>query len=468
MTSEYISAALKILSEAQAARRDRRIDPTSTIAPVPENNDEFDYKGFRPLVQDILGIVEKHQVQWNITDWPFQNFWSRPREPLHSKLLGFFIGSMENQFTHGCEVFLRRELLTVLEQQFGLTFPHDGCKVDSEKAHIDLCIRRVSSEPKYAIIFENKINDAPNQPAQLRGYVETLLKEEFKDKDIYVFYLPFYLGKKPNDEDIKWLKDNDVFYRDITFDKHILTWLNNVITKWPPTLSKGMFDNVSHYRDLIKYLNGKEKEIEMNTEILKTLKSADENKKHLTLLDVAKLKKDIGELELCIKQVIRGELFLKIQSVLLEKQGINSWFCLDEVKDKKIDIINAYDEKFAERINLCLSVNNTASVCFGAGHDRNRDYSYFWIGYMKMKNGDQSSEEAKTTERCVCSLAEKWKLAPDEESDGWYRTGQEQEQMDCDDKCVVNNSNRIVDKLVEMRNNVVDKLVEMRNDLRSF
>ncbi|HWF20009.1 MAG TPA: PD-(D/E)XK nuclease family protein, partial [Verrucomicrobiae bacterium] len=152
------------------------------------------------FLEQIGKTINDRDIQRNITDWPFENFWGNPYEPSHSKLLKFFIDPNEE---HDCGCYLLKKLLEILidalpgEQNFQVD---EHCKV-SQPNYIDLLIERHGDNGKYAIIIENKINWAPNQEKQLQTYVEAVMRRDLKPKQIYVFYLPLTSEKHPNSDD---------------------------------------------------------------------------------------------------------------------------------------------------------------------------------------------------------------------------------------------------------------------------
>ncbi len=238
-----LSPALDILYETEAARMEgfRRlcellsVDPTSTIARILGEREQRLGAFDTSLLQEIAKTVEDHNIKRNITDWPFEHFWGNPYEPRHSKLLGYFIDPDKQ---HGCDGFLRRTLLEVLETSLMASeslapvprrFPADGCHIHVESEDIDLWIERRGDDRKYAIIIENKINWAINQNKQLQRYVESVLAHGFKENEIYVFYLPLTDNKDPDKGDQEWLEEKRVHYKKITFEKHIMGWLNTTV-----------------------------------------------------------------------------------------------------------------------------------------------------------------------------------------------------------------------------------------------
>ena len=126
-----------------------------------------DLEGLGHLLEDVANSVNAHKSVRSITDWPFENFWTNPHEPKHSKLLGYFIDPQKN---HGCGGFLLMKLFDVLIRSkcfpVDKDFQIEACRVTVEDEHIDILITCDSVEVKYAVIIENKINSAVDQDAQ--------------------------------------------------------------------------------------------------------------------------------------------------------------------------------------------------------------------------------------------------------------------------------------------------------------
>ncbi len=58
--------------------------------------------------------------------------------------------------------------------------------ISNEKHRIDILVQ----EDSYAIIFENKINEAEQQRCQLASYIRDMREDGYQDEQIYVVYLP--------------------------------------------------------------------------------------------------------------------------------------------------------------------------------------------------------------------------------------------------------------------------------------
>ena len=466
MTANPVTGVLDILDEAENARQEglRRAcelllpAPTSTITNIlVGKNSELSNTQFRTLLEKISLIVREQQVQRNITDWPFENFWGNPYEPRHSKLLKYFLNPQED---HQCGEFLLDAFVEVLKASgclpSGHHFPVDHCSV-SQPDYIDLLIKRDRDDGKYAIIVENKVNWAKDQWKQLQGYVKSVMRRDFTAEQIYVFYLPLTSAKSPDPDDINTIKNLlRVKYNPITFDKHILTWLKVVLDNesecnWPQNMHKGMSENLSHYRNLIQYLVNEQKEHIMNQEILKTLEKA--RKPLPTLLQVESLASSVGELTECLKSVLRRKLLLKIYHTLKEQEE-NVWLCLERTPTKKLKTIDLYDD---DSWFICLgaSANDAVSVGFGWGG------SCFYLGYMK--SNDDKTDQEKVTPTVLLEAKDHLQKTEevDEECAAWWYSYCDYTQSvseTYDDSFVKHHSPLLAAKLVELRDSLVDRL----------
>lgn len=107
-----------------------------------------------------------------------------PDEPLTSKYLRkFFIFKDIEGKNIMVYDFAKRFLNKIGFKLYWIDKP----QIKKEYRHIDLLIKE---EGKYAIIIENKIKGAIFQRNQLGRYIQTLLEEGFKEKQIFIVILP--------------------------------------------------------------------------------------------------------------------------------------------------------------------------------------------------------------------------------------------------------------------------------------
>ena len=158
-------------------------------------------ESLQSLVVEVAKTVEAHRTKQHVTDWPFENFWWNPREPDHSRLIGYFIDPEES---HRCGIILLRRLFAAL----GLTelCVDEHCKVTVEKVYrIDVLITRKRPDGGYAIIIENR-STVP------RGF-----------SDIRCVYLPLKTYGMPSDDSRGKVPRERI--KVATFEREIAAWL---------------------------------------------------------------------------------------------------------------------------------------------------------------------------------------------------------------------------------------------------
>lgn len=92
----------------------------------------------------------------------------------------------------------------------------------------------IYEQSKYAIILENKVMNAPEQPHQLANYIEGLNDMGFMNDNIYIGYLPSTSDMEPSE--ISWTSRSGRNYRDefyprfcnISFRDALLPWLRKL------------------------------------------------------------------------------------------------------------------------------------------------------------------------------------------------------------------------------------------------
>lgn len=142
---------------------------------------------------------------------------------------------------------------------------------DETSGRIDLLIRE---EGKYAIIFENKINEAGDQPHQIARYISHLCQIGFAAEQIFVLYLSADGIEKEFTQ--TWQLDNGEDYKksfesrffDLSYRYELLPWLNDKIVSSLASLS-GQFNLESAIKQYVDYLKGKFGLRENETPIIK-------------------------------------------------------------------------------------------------------------------------------------------------------------------------------------------------------
>lgn len=149
----------------------------------------------------------------------------QPDEPKVSKILaGFFRQRIDGEY-YVLKDFVRKYFGDGLSSQIVKPIIEAEEGVEDLK-RIDIL---VYEKGKYAIVFENKIWNAPEQHNQLANYIKGMKasKYQLSDKQIYIVYLPSTDEHGPSD--VSWnktlQKEFAERYRNVSFREGILEWL---------------------------------------------------------------------------------------------------------------------------------------------------------------------------------------------------------------------------------------------------
>lgn len=152
--------------------------------------------------------------------------------------------------------------------------------ITQEKERIDL---RVIEPSQYAIIFENKVKGAGDQPNQLARYINKTIQKDIPKEIIYVVYLTAD-GHEPTDdswrfankkgEQVDYKESFKLRYVNLSFRMHVLPWLKEIVL--PNCIIKEEL-LISAVRQYIDHLEGlflmrpSQKKMIMNNELLKQI-----------------------------------------------------------------------------------------------------------------------------------------------------------------------------------------------------
>ena len=171
------------------------------------------------------------------------------------KLAGFNI-----QIDNSSHVIFKTEFFGIVQN-----------KDQGKKGRIDGVIYK---ERDFAIIIENKINKAPNQKAQLKRYIETVLNDKIVEdtSKIYVVFLTKDGVEKPDNDSIEYMRGNGILnqldskkelalisgprYFACSYRHNILPWLESdvqpLVFQKDSTLNAGLLQ----YIDFLKGMMG--------------------------------------------------------------------------------------------------------------------------------------------------------------------------------------------------------------------
>jgi len=185
-------------------------------------------------------------------------------------------------------------------------------EITVEKERIDICIIGKS----YAIIIENKFNDAFDRPNQLARYIEVVINKKIKEENIFVVYMPGDKHKEPSYNSWESEKEKDekgsiVNYREsfknrylkLPFPTHIIQWLENDVLPITRVTEDLLYSALIQYIDFLKGNFGLRKN-------KMTMKLEDKIKKHFN-----------GDVEAIRELIIRS---LECEKKIHEDER-NSW-----------------------------------------------------------------------------------------------------------------------------------------------
>lgn len=113
------------------------------------------------------------------------------------------------------------------EKNPNFDFIIENPKIKTEKDRIDISI----FDNNFAIIIENKIHDAEDQPSQLARYID-IAKEQYnyRDERIFVIYLTRDKYKRPEKQ--SWISPEGHNYKDIFSERYVHLKIRDNILPW--------------------------------------------------------------------------------------------------------------------------------------------------------------------------------------------------------------------------------------------
>lgn len=280
---------------------------------------------------------------------------TKVNENTHSRILARLL-EFDTQ-----KIDLLKSLLKFLEGEFAnlkLNKPIITC----EKYRIDILIQQ---EKEFAIIIENKVKDAHDQPEQIDRYIKKVKDLGFKKKNIYVIYLTKKGGEPPissfSYENRKVFKTR---YKAINYKNHILPWIQKIHQE--KTISRDLepiiYSGIEQY---INYLEGifymRAGELEMSSKLSEYINKKlklDETNSSENLKNLEKYLDDIEELknalegkqeEITFKAI---EIFAKEYQSLKEIVKIRKSKTDDFLLGEKDTYISFYPKKWSK--NICI------------------------------------------------------------------------------------------------------------------
>ena len=312
-------------------------------------------------------------------------------EPKHSNILGALLTYQCNKqsiFLQSFFKFLDLNFLTVEEP-----------KVSVEKNNIDILIE----DTNYALIIENKINNANDQPEQIKRYVD-IVKEKYNKKKIYVAYLTRSGTKKVSKDSCpEGLKKELGGFLDINYHGHILPWLQDALLELP-IKEEILISGMRQYIDTLKGMFNLRKNQKNMTDTIKKV-----------LIEQLKLKdmKATEQLEIIEKQYeefqtynqglesLKNDLIYEIGGKPAEERAKKIKEYFEKNHSDLIDSIKLIDGEFKKELNISdkrgikVKLKHTTddkitSFTIWANHEyrEKEDYSYI----IRSSNDDFKKE----------------------------------------------------------------------------
>lgn len=242
-------------------------------------------KAYIEILKEI-GRIETKQLKPYKIFWENQN--TKHKEPLHSKLLAYYLNPKED---HNLKSIFIQEFFSILKISYKDI--SSDIYINTENDDMDILIRYKKENPinKYAIIIENKVKGADDRPQQLYRYVETVNKKyKYPYANISIVYLPLE-PSKPEEQSYKdengkndirnKLGKNQFYY--LSFIIEIARLLEKVVSK-NNSIDKYTKYSLIHYLHLIKFMKEEQDmESKMQLRILQEIKEL--NSDRLTELE---------------------------------------------------------------------------------------------------------------------------------------------------------------------------------------
>ena len=237
-------------------------------------------------------------------------------ENAHSRILTRLLQYRDQQgkyeFLDSLMKYIKDTALSDEFNEISFKDPH----ITQEESRIDIWIR--DRESGYSVIFENKINNAKDQKAQIERYINTTKDEKFDENKIFVIYLS-RTGEEPESQ--SWGEYKESFknrYLNLSFKSDILTWLKDKIL--PNVSDKDLYlrSSVMQYIDYLEgqyFLRSIDKQMNTNMEdLIKKefgLESLEDSEAYKTIESRLKEVYDICDKMDRLKQSYRSLFFKK-------------------------------------------------------------------------------------------------------------------------------------------------------------
>ena len=219
--------------------------------------------------------------------------------------------------------------------------------ITQEKERIDL---RVIEPNQYAIIFENKVKGAGDQPSQLARYINKTIQKDVPKEIIYVVYLTAD-GHEPTDD--SWIfvdkKGNQVKYKEefakryvnLSFKTHILPWLKENILPNCIIKEELLISAIKQYIDHLEglfWMRPSQKKMIMNNELLKQIGLRTDlgfAEQYNDFIKILNQLSEAAEMLRSYRQSELDDLMKKFVNFTKDILGVNDWGINDQISTGK-------------------------------------------------------------------------------------------------------------------------------------
>ena len=137
------------------------------------------------------------------------------------------LNSFLNRFAKGRDKMIYYQNISDVNILFNLRYTND-----TANSFIDGLITFTANSMRIAVIVENKIYDAPDQPNQISRYIEHMTKDEHVDLDnVWVFYMTGDGSKEVDEQSYGCDAGTDIGHRfvPLAYNSDIINWLKSDI-----------------------------------------------------------------------------------------------------------------------------------------------------------------------------------------------------------------------------------------------
>lgn len=230
---------------------------------------------------------------------------------------------------------------------------------------------------KYAIIFENKIMNAPEQPNQLANYIEGVRAKGFVDEQIFIVYLPRTNNDGPTS--VSWTNNHGFSYRSLYSCRYAKVSFENGVLPWLTRMQKKMIkdqgvqiESVIVFEDYLKGIFGmrnSDKKLEMDIEnfIYESFHLTNNTESDAAILvEQMKLMDDLKKRMQIEKKKLMVSVFHKWYERLCDDfPTLNVEYNISDTRFMNIGVLVPYDET---KSRICIKLemdNNTNHLYFG-------------------------------------------------------------------------------------------------------